>query len=82
MGIFTIPNYNIEDLQKKLNKIRNKGVNITFNILRTDIPFEAPELGEGASILCSEIEIEGTYIINGWRFVGTIQHASPVNIIR
>ena len=82
MGIFTIPNYNIEDLQKKLNKIRNKGVNVTFNILRNDIPFEAPELGEGASILCSEIEIEGTYIINGWRFVGTIQHASPVNIIR
>lgn len=82
MANYIIPKANLEELTKKLNHIRNKGVNVTFNILNDNIEYPVPELGEGKVIPCVEVEVEGTYVINGWRFVGTIQHSKPENIIR
>lgn len=82
MSIYQIPKYKLEELNKKINHIRNKGVRVTFNIVNDSVFVPAPTLGKNASIECAEVDIEGTYIINGWRFVATIEHSSPENIIR
>lgn len=82
MAIYQIPKYKLEELNKKINHIRNKGVRVTFDIVNDSVFVPAPSLGKNVSIECVEADVEGRYIINGWRFVATIEHSSPENIIR
>ena len=82
MARYLIPDYKLPELFKVVNKIRNKGANVTCDILRENIPVNIDRFGRGFFITCSEVEVEGSYRMNGWDFVGTIQHASPENIIR
>lgn len=82
MSSYLIPNYKIEDLQRKLERISNKGADITFNIIDDHVDVPAPSVGPDFSIECSRVEVDGEYKINGWNFVATIEHSSPENIIR
>lgn len=65
MAEYLIPDYKMSELEKKINRIRNKGAHIVFETLETGIPVDAPEIGPHARILCTRVEVEGTYIING-----------------
>lgn len=82
MARYIIPNYKMPELQKQIQRIRNKGAHVTFDIINNSIAVPAESLGDDVTIECSEVEVEGRYHINGWSFVGTIEHASPSNIIR
>ena len=82
MARYLIPNYKMSELQKQVQRIRNKGAQVTFNILNDHVAVPAESLGDNVTIDCSEVDVEGRYHINGWSFVGTIEHASPSNIIR
>lgn len=82
MARYLIPNYKVEELNKKIQRIRNKGANVIFDIINPHVGVDAQVDGRDVQIDCSEIEIEGRYIINGWTFVGVIEHGSPENIIR
>ena len=82
MARYLIPNYKISELQKQVQRIRNKGAQVTFNVINDHMAVPAEVLGPDVTIDCSEVEVEGRYQLNGWSFVGTIEHASPENIIR
>ena len=82
MARYIIPNYKMPELQKQIQRIRNKGAHVTFDIINNSVAVPAESLGDDVTIECSEVEVEGRYHINGWSFVGTIEHASPSNIIR
>lgn len=83
---FTIPKSHLENLTKKINHIRNKGANITFNILGDTIIEKEIKVDAvrdlKINIEAVEVEIDGKYIINGWRFAGTIEHSEVGNILR
>jgi len=82
MTTFQIPMENMEELTKKINHIKNKGADIVFNVGKEVVlEYELPS-GAKASVKCVEVEVEGKYQIEDWRFVGTIEHASSGNIIR
>lgn len=82
MARYIIPKYKMAELQKQIQRIRNKGAHVTFNIITDSIAVAAESLGDDVTIECSEVEVEGQYRIDGWAFVATIEHASPSNIIR
>lgn len=82
MARYLIPIYKLPELTKKINHIRNKGAEVHFDVLNPSVPVQADTLGDNAIIECAEVEVEGRYHIDGWNFVGTIEHASPENIIR
>ena len=82
MARYLIPNYKMPELQKQIQRIRNKGAQVTFNIINDHTTVPAESLGPDVTIDCSEVEVEGRYQLNGWSFVGTIEHVSPENIIR
>lgn len=81
MSRYIIPNYKLDDLEKKISKIRNKGADIVFDIINNNVQMPISSESD-ITIACSEVEVSGEYKINGWSFVGTIEHASPENIIR
>lgn len=83
MAEYLIPEYRVPELQKKVQRIANKGANVTFNILEQGIPVEYQDNARRTRyISCDRIEISGEYKINGWVFVATIEHAPDENIIR
>lgn len=84
MAIFTIPKYKLKELEKKIDKIRRKGAVVSFEIINDNVMHRYRDAGTPTvfSIPCYEIFVNGHYVINGWSFVGTIEHSSPENIIR
>lgn len=82
MAVYTIPHYKLAELTKQINRIRNKGAQVTFEITNPNVAVSAEALGQNVTIECAEVEVSGIYRINGWTFIGTIEHASPENIIR
>lgn len=73
---------NMAKVAKKLNTIKNKCV-------KMGVDFSFKEVGEvyrkgtdGKSLRYILVEASGTAKLNGWEFVATIQHATPVNVIR
>ena len=82
MARYIIPKYKMPELQKQIQRIRNKGAQVRFDIINDSIAVPAESLGDNVTIECSEVEVEGRYHIDGWSFVGTIEHARPSNIIR
>ena len=72
---------NVEKLQKKVNRIRNKGANVVFEV--ADKPtFIKSKKFEELYYEAYEVEAEGCYRIDGWQFVGTIEHLDSGNVIR
>ena len=78
--VYNIPVSHLDKLQKQIQRIRNKGANITFNV-GPEIYIEDDKI-EGVFHKCNQVEVEGSYIINGWQFVATIEHGNGANIIR
>lgn len=71
---------NLAKLESRINRIIKKGGNIVFNILG-DCTIVHPE---NNNIVFSgvEVDVSGTYKLNGWCFVGVLEHADNGNIIR
>lgn len=82
MARYIIPNYRLPDLTKQVNRIRNKGAEVVFDIITASVPFPVQGAGQDMVIDCCEVEVSGRYEINGWTFIGTIEHSAPENIIR
>lgn len=82
MARYTIPKYKMPELEKQIRRIRNKGATVIFDIIDEHVNVPVPSLGDDITLECVEVEVEGRYHIGGWSFVGTIEHASPSNIIR
>jgi hypothetical protein len=90
---YTIPVDYLDKLQKKINRIKNKGGNITFNVgakKKQGIYLYHKDPSTGIEhkddfityIDVVDVEVEGKYIIDGWEFIATIEHKENGNIIR
>ena len=63
--------------------LTNRGVNIDLNEdVSGLVNYQSPQLGEGRCIPCIRLNPTGEYTTNGWRFVATIEHSTPENIIK
>ena len=88
---YSIPTNKLEKLEKIIKKYQKKGADITFaignkvieqgtlfvNDDRTHKQYSMP-----IDVECYEVEVEGSYVISGWQFVGTIDFTENGNIIR
>jgi hypothetical protein len=91
MATYAIPEMNIESLEKKLTRIRNKAekYGCEFKYERTGEHFEAvetDELDENGNrkkelIRYIDIEVEGKAEVNGWQFAATLDYTANGNII-
>lgn len=88
---FTIPTNKIEKLSKIIKRYQKKGAHITFELGEEVIEdgtlyFEDARThivkSEGIKVKCQEVFVEGSYKINDWCFLGTIQFTERGNIIR
>lgn len=81
MKQFLIPEPNMERLTKKLTRIKNKceryGLDYSFSVLGEEFHNEDGEIHK-----YFQIAVEGMAVLNGWRFVATIEHKDGGNIIR
>lgn len=88
---YSIPTNKLEKLEKIIKKYQKKGALINFQIGnkvtekgtlyinddRTHKQYNMP-----IEVECYEVFVDGTYIINGWQFVGTVEFTENGNIIR
>jgi len=89
--MYSIPVSKISKLEKIFNRYIKKGANLTLNIgdeviedgtLYVDDPENHTMHSVSIKITCKQVYVDGTYIINGWQFVGTIEFTDNGNIIR
>jgi len=87
--MYQIPLQKLDKLEKKINRIINKGAPIKFEIGEDClIPYTIDGIYEINGSLktfymkAKEVFVEGVYVINGWRFVATLEHKESGNIIR
>lgn len=78
MNTYIIPTFKLDNLQKQINHIKNKGVDVTFNI---SSPYKK-KVSPLSYIEVVDVGVEGKYKINGWEFVATVEHTDHGNIIR
>lgn len=88
MATYSIPEMNIESLEKKLTRIRNKAEKYGCEFLykRTGDHFETKETIENGKrrkeiIHYIDIEVEGKAEVNGWKFAATLDYTEKGNII-
>lgn len=78
---YSIPQENMETLQKKMVRIQNKcrkyGCDFRFEIVGE----EMRKINKHESIKCAIVEAEGIAIINDWQFVASLEHTEKGNII-
>lgn len=88
---YLIPNSKIEKLEKIIKKYQKKGADIIFEVgnevieqgtLYIEDSFSHTQSKKVIDVKCTEVFVEGHYIINGWQFVGTIEFTTLGNIIR
>lgn len=77
---YLVPVYNISKLEKKVNRIKSKGVDVVFSV-EEDNP-QYLEDNKGYYHKCYYVEVEGHYQIDGWQFIATLEHTEVGNIIR
>ena len=93
--MFYVPVENYPKLEKKFNKIKNKGGTLNLNkgdpvvMVVTDSGRADPSIQRGTPAWEElpkhkfyPIEVEGKYEVPGWKFVATIEHTPGENIIR
>ena len=91
---YSIPEWNIESLEKKITKIRNKcekyGCEFKYERLGEhfdEVTFSYVDEFTGAVkrykqvVKFVDVEAEGTAAINGWRFAATLEYTKQGNII-
>lgn len=85
MKKFAIHESNIERLESKLQRIRNKCTKYgcDFHYARVDEEFRTIKDEAGTHVERYVIvECEGTAVVNGWTFAATLDHTETGNIIR
>ena len=89
--LYSIPVSKIDKLQNIFARYQNKGANHVLNIgdeviedgtLWVEDPINHTETRVPIKVTCKEVFVDGSYIINGWAFVGTIEFTDNGNIIR
>lgn len=83
--IYKIFEGNMEELEMKLKRVQRKceKYGVYFYYERVGEEFvEKDENGNKIVIRCLIVDIEGTAIINNWRFIGTVEHTSNGNVIK
>lgn len=93
--MFYIPIENYGRFEKKVNAIRNKGVDVHLEkgepvvLAVADDGHAAPEVERGSHAWevspkhkFYPVEVSGKYEIPGWEFIGTVEHTPNGNIIR
>lgn len=89
--VYSIPNSKLEKLEKIIAKYQKKGANITFEkkgevtekgTLYVMDHIHHCQFDEPIDVKCTEVFVEGNYVINGWQFVGTVEFTDLGNIIR
>lgn len=89
--LYRIPVGKIRDLEKIAIRIQKKGGQVTLldlgevecmGTLTIRDPNSNTYSTMPVKVRCREIEVSGSYRINGWEFVGTIEHTPNGNIIR
>lgn len=82
MSTFKIPEDNMERLEKKLTRIKNKcskyGIEFSYEIIEE--LFESDKDDNVHKFFV--VDVEGHAVINGWRFVAVIEHKGDSNVIR
>lgn len=91
MSKFSIPEMNMDSLEKKLTRIRNKAAKYgcEFRYERIGEHFEeckTDEIGEDGKRMTElvrfiDIEVEGKAIANGWQFAASLDYTAQGNII-
>lgn len=83
---FNIHEANLERLQKKVNRIRNKcvkyGCDFRYEEVGEEFVEREDENGQKYIDRYVVVDCEGTAKVNGWRFAATIDHFETGNIIR
>lgn len=86
MPIFKIHESNIDRLEKKLTRIRNKcakfGCEFVYERIGEEFVTNYANTPNERIDKYIVVEAAGTAIVNGWQFAGTIQHLESGNIIR
>lgn len=86
---YAIPECNIDSLEKKLTKIRNKCAKYgcEFSYERVGEHFEERSYKNDSGVICKEIvkyidiDVDGHAALNGWRFVASLEYTDKGNII-
>lgn len=82
---YLIPVENTERLAKKVARIQKKcekyGNEFVFDIVDDNIIKEVEEDGRKFFVKFYEVEVEGVAKVDGWEFVGTINHFDSENVI-
>ncbi len=77
---------NMERLEKKLQRIENKckkyGNNFTYEKIGEEFAEYEDENGSKYKVKYILIDVEGTAIVNDWRFIASIEHTEKGNIIK
>lgn len=88
---FYIPVNRVEELEKIIARYRNKGASISYckgeesvqtGTLTIEDPVNHVATTKPIMVRCVEVDVEGYYIIEGWKFVGVIEFTDNGNIIR
>ena len=82
---YLIPECNIESLEKKLTKIRNKCAKYGCEFKYERIGEEVKKVKfEGVEQLVKfiEVEVEGTAAVNGWQFAASLDFTEKGNVIQ
>lgn len=91
MNTYLIPLRNEETFIKKVSKYVRKANseikviptdNISLVEYRVDVYSEGQYVQRKLKVKCREYQVEGTYKLNDWIFVGTIEHKENGNVIR
>ena len=83
--VFKIPEENIEKLRKKAEKIKRKceklGCLFTYEETGEEYEKYKDENGDEITVRYILVEAEGKAVVNGWQFVGSVEHTDKGNII-
>jgi hypothetical protein len=86
MGIYNTYEENMDRLRKKITRIKNKCEKYGCKFLYNEIGEEFKEIEDKNGLKSIKkfitIEAEGVAIVNGWKFVGVIEHTDEGNIVR
>lgn len=86
MKQFAILEANMDRLMQKITRIRNKcnryGCDFHFAEVGEEYRQIKDENGQIRTVRFVLVEAEGTAVVNGWKFIGSVEHTPKGNIIR
>ena len=81
MNTYLIPKVNENDFLKKVNKyiVKSNGI---IKVIPGEIEYLDLNDGTDRKYACRRYEVEGIYKLNGWEFIGEIEHKENGNVFR